>query len=64
MDYYFIDINFSQLEDPELIDYLNKVPTSFNLKNKQVTSLIEAGKSLVVKHPEFKRLLRDISFEN
>jgi NTE family protein len=63
VDYYFIDINFSQLQDPAVVEYLNKVPTSFDLTNKQVTSLIEAGKSLVVQHPEFKRLLRDISFE-
>jgi len=63
VDYYFIDLNFSQLDDPELIAYLNKVPTSFNLKDEQVTKLIEAGNSLITKHPEFKRLLRDVSFD-
>ena len=63
VDYYFIDLNFSQLEDADSVAYLNQVPTSFNLKNEQVSRLIEAGNQLVVEHPEFKRLLRDISFE-
>ncbi len=61
VDYYFIDLNFGQLVNPELIEYLNNVPTSFNLTNKQVTRLIDAGRQLVLEHPEFKRLQRDIS---
>ncbi len=64
VDTYFIDLNFAQLDDEDEIAYLNKVPTSFNLNDKQVTRLIDAGNGLVRKHPEFKRLLRDISFEN
>jgi hypothetical protein len=37
------------------------MPTSFNLGSSDVDDLIAAGRSLLTEHPEFRRLMDDLS---
>lgn len=58
---YFIHLDFSQIEDAEELAYVNSIPTSFSLSDKQAETMIRTGMELLVKHPEFVRLLNDIN---
>ena len=60
VEYYFISLDFKQLEDPDDVYYLNNIPTTFTLTDEQVDRLIEAGESTLHNHPEFKRLMQDL----
>jgi len=58
---YFIEVGFEQVSDPQLKLFLNKVPTSFNLTDEQVDSLIKSARDLVRADPEFQKLLSDLA---
>jgi NTE family protein len=58
---YLIEINFQQAEDETEREYLNSLPTSLNLPDKDVDKLRQAGRRLLRNHPEFQRLLQDLS---
>ena len=60
VEYYFISLDFKQLQDPDDVYYLNNIPTTFTLSDEQVDRLIEAGESTLRNHPEFKRLMQDL----
>ena len=55
--FYFIEVNFSEIEDEEERDYLKKLPTSFVLADEAVDHLIQAGRSILRNNAEFQRLL-------
>ena len=57
---HFIRLGFHDLESPEERQYFDSVPTSFNLSDEQVDRLIEAGRELLRKDPDFQRLLADL----
>ena len=57
---YFILLNFMDIQDPERLEYFNRIPTSFHLEDEQVDRLIEAGGELLRNNPEFQRLLSDL----
>lgn len=57
---YFIKLAFDGVEDPELLQLLNQMPTSFSLSDEQVDTLITTGGALLRKNPEFRRLMRDV----
>jgi NTE family protein len=58
---YFIEVNFSQVSQPNLKLFLNKVPTSFSLTDEQVDALIKSARELVRADPGFQQLLQDLS---
>ncbi|MCK5915115.1 MAG: patatin-like phospholipase family protein [Deltaproteobacteria bacterium] len=57
---YFIQLNFRQIKTHQKRSFLNAIPTSFSLNDKQVDGLIEAGREMLLANPEFQRLLTDI----
>ena len=57
---YFIDLAFEDLDDPARLKYFNEVPTSFKLTDEQVDKLIEAGRELLRKNPEFQQFIADL----
>ena len=57
---YFVQVDFKDIQDPQLRDYFNQIPTSFSLTNEQVDKLIEAGRQLLRDNQEFRRLIEDI----
>ena len=57
---YFVQLGFSDLEQPEARRFFNQVPTSFNLSEEQVERLIEAGHELLRNNPDYQRLLLDL----
>jgi NTE family protein len=58
--FYLAEVRFQDLEDPEERSYLNKLPTSFRLKPKEVDKLRDAARRLLRKSEDFQRLLRDL----
>ncbi len=56
---YFIDINLSNIDDPELKKYLNNIPTDLELEPEQVDALIQEGIKQVKQHPELARFLQN-----
>ena len=60
VEHYFIQLNFSQIQNAETRAKLNEIPTSFNLPDTQIDLLIKAGGELLFDNPEFKRLMADI----
>lgn len=57
---YFIQLNFSDVKDKAVLEQLNKIPTSFNLRDNDVDLLIKTGRDLLYQNPVFQRLLADI----
>jgi len=58
---YFIEVSFEDVAQPQLKLFLNKIPTSFNLTDEQVNTLISSAKDLVRADPEFQQLLKDMA---
>lgn len=64
VDAYFIRLSFDKIKDQDVRNFINQIPTSFALTDRQVDSVIKAGRDLLVENPEFQRLLRDIARED
>ena len=58
---YFIEVSFEDVPQPQLKLFLNKIPTSFNLTEEQVNTLITSAKDLVRADPEYQQLLTDMA---
>jgi NTE family protein len=58
---YFIEVSFEDVPQPQLKLFLNKIPTSFDLTDEQVDSLISSARSLLIADPEYQRLLNDLA---
>ena len=54
---YLIELDVSDIKDPEERMYFNRIPTSFSLKKEQVDNLIETVKRLLRQNPEYQKLL-------
>lgn len=54
---YFIKVGFQDIVKPATLQFFNRVPTSFDLSDKQVDRLTTAGRELLRKNPEFQRFL-------
>jgi NTE family protein len=57
---HFIRLGFNDIDKPELLQFFNLVPTSFNLSDEQVDKLIEVGRALIRENPDFQRLVADM----
>ena len=58
---YFILLDFDGIAEAERREFLNQVPTSFSLSDDQVDVLIATGGELLRNHPEFRRLMADLT---
>ena len=58
MKFYFVEVAFESVKSSSLKRLFNSLPTSLELTNKQVDSLIMAGRTLLREHPEFQAFLR------
>jgi NTE family protein len=59
-DIYFIDVSLGAMEDHKEQEYLMKIPTSLHLTDEQIDRLLVAASRLIMKDPEFKRLMKDL----
>ncbi len=57
---YFIQVGFSDVEQPERRQFFNRIPTSFSLSDEQVDRLIAAGHELLRSNPDYQRFLADL----
>jgi NTE family protein len=58
---HFIDVSIQDEEKPDILEFLNKVPTSFSLSDDQVDQLIESGRVILRNNPEFINLVKDLN---
>jgi NTE family protein len=58
---HFIDVSIQDEEKPDILEFLNKVPTSFSLSDDQVDQLIESGRLILRNNPDFKNLLEALN---
>lgn len=58
---YFIEVGFEEVPQPQLKLFLNKIPTSFQLTEEQVSTLISSARDLVRADPEYQQLLKDMA---
>jgi len=54
---YLVSVDIQDVKDPATLEYLNSIPTSFELDDEQVDKLLTAGRQLLRNDPEYKRLL-------
>jgi NTE family protein len=59
IDLYAIDVSFNAVKDEAERDYLNELPTSFDLPPEAIDRLRAAAATIIRDSPEFKRLLKD-----
>ena len=59
-DIYFINVSFSEVEDPEEQARLMKIPTNLSLTDEELDHLLLAASRLVRNDKEFQRLLADL----
>jgi NTE family protein len=59
-DIYFIDASLSELDDPEELARLMKIPTNLALTDNELDQLLLAASKLIRNNKEFQRLLRDL----
>ena len=57
---YFIQIGFRDLEQPELVRFFNRVPTSFSLTDEQVDKLIAAGRDLLRNNSDYQQFVASL----
>jgi NTE family protein len=57
VEFYFIEVNFSEYPDPEERDYLKQLPTSFALDSEAVDRLIAAGRLVLRNNSEYQSLV-------
>lgn len=57
---YFIMVRIRDIQDPESLQYLNRIPTSFSLSEEQVERLIEAGRDLLRTHRTYQAFLAEL----
>jgi NTE family protein len=56
---HFIQLGFTDIDKPDLLQYFNLIPTSFDLTDEQVDKLIDAGRRLIRENPDFQELLAE-----
>jgi len=61
LEFYLIDVNFSNVRDPEERAYLYNLKTSFHLPDADVDRLRKAAGELLRDSPEYQRLLADLA---
>jgi len=59
VDIYVVDVSFKELQDKSERDYLNQLPTSFNLPDKAVDRLRAAARTLILNSPDLQQALKD-----
>jgi NTE family protein len=59
-DIYFIDVNFTAIEDVAEQEYLMRIPTTLYLTDEQIDRLLLAASRLIRNDPEFQRLMKDL----
>jgi len=59
VDIFAIDVSFAALKDKAEFDYLNGLPTSFVLPAEAVDRLRAAAGEIIMKSPDFQRLLKE-----
>jgi NTE family protein len=57
---YFIELDVSDIRDPEEQAYFNSIPTSFSLEKEQADSLIDTARRLLRENPEYRKLLHEL----
>lgn len=57
---YFIELDVSDIKDPQERLYFNRIPTSFSLEKEQADRLIETAKRLLRQNSEYQKLLKDL----
>jgi NTE family protein len=57
---YFIDIDVSDIKDPQERIYFNKIPTSFSLEKDQADHLVKLARRMLQENPEYRRLLQTL----
>jgi NTE family protein len=57
---YFVNLGFTDIEEPERRRFFNAIPTSFSLTEEQIDGLIEAGHELLRNDPDYQQLLADL----
>lgn len=60
LEQYLVVVDFQQIADDLTRRRFLSMPTSFFLPRKDVDDLIAMGESLVIDHPEFRRLMKDL----
>ena len=61
---YFIQVDFSGIQDKKTQQFFNTISTSLSLPAEQVKGLREAAKRLLNNSPEYQQLLHDINHPN
>jgi len=56
--FYFVDLSFESITQPSIKEFFNSLPTSLELSNTEVDTLIEAGRQLLRSNQEYKRFLQ------
>jgi NTE family protein len=57
-DIHVIDVSFQKLKDKVERDYLNSLPTSFNLPREAIDRLRAAAASIILDSPDFREVLK------
>jgi NTE family protein len=60
---HLMGVSIQDVPNPDLLAYLNGVPTSFKLSDAQVDKLIETGRTLLRNNPEFIKLVKELNGE-
>jgi NTE family protein len=63
VDLYAINVSFAALKDKAEFEYLNNLPTSFQLPSEAVDRLRAAAGTIILSSPEFKRMMKDADFD-
>lgn len=57
---YFVRMGIQDVRQPEMLNYLNTIPTNFSLSDEQVDRLIAVGRQLLRNNPDYKRFLASV----
>ncbi len=56
--FHFVELSFQSITEPNVKDFFNSLPTSLELNDTEVSTLIEAGRQLLRENPDFQAFLK------
>ena len=58
VNFYFVEVSFDRVRDKEQREYLNSIPTNFDLSDEEVDKILSAAHSLLRESKEFQSILQ------
>ena len=61
LSFHFVEVSFNQVDDEDEREFLNNIPTNYDLTDEEVDRLIAAAKQVLQESKDFQDFLKTVS---